>query len=46
MSDGEPAPLAVRSAVMKYHGGLVIPESPAKGEKAGNGLIEEAGNIV
>ena len=45
-SDGEPALLAVRSAVMKYHGGVIIPESPAKGEKAENGLIEEAGKTV
>ena len=30
-SDGEPTMLAVRSAVMKYHGGIVIPESPSKG---------------
>jgi hypothetical protein len=45
-SDGEPALLAVRSALMRYHGGIVIPESPAKGEKAENGLIEEAGKTV
>ena len=45
-SDGEPAMLAVRSAVMKYHGGIVIPESPAKGEKAENGIIEEAGKTI
>ena len=32
-SDGEPALLAVRSAVMKYHGGIIIPEGPAKGER-------------
>ena len=32
-SDGEPAMIAVRNAVMKYHGGIVIPESLAKGEK-------------
>ena len=38
-SDGEPAMLAVRNALMKYHGGVVIPESPAKGEKTENGLI-------
>ena len=31
---------------MKYHGGIVIPESPAKGEKAENGLIEEAGKTI
>ena len=41
-SDGQPAMLASRSAVIKYHGGIMIPESPAKGEKAENGLIEEA----
>ena len=45
-SDGEPALLAVRSALMRYHGGIVIPENPAKGEKAENGLIEEAGKTV
>ena len=45
-SDCEPAILAVRNAVMKYHGGIVIPEAPAKGEKADNGLIEEAGKTI
>ena len=45
-SDGEPALLAVRGALMRYHGGIVIPASPAKGEKAENGLIEEAGKTV
>ena len=44
-SDGEPALLAVRNAIMEYHGGIVIPEGPAKGEKAENGLIEEAGKL-
>ena len=38
--------LSVRSAVVKYHGGIVIPENPAKREKAENGLIEEAGKTV
>ena len=45
-SDGEPAILAVRNALMRYHGGVMIPECPAKGEKAENGLIEEAGKTV
>ena len=36
-SDGEPALLAVKGAVVKRHGGNVIPEQPAKGEKAENG---------
>ena len=45
-SDGEPALLAVRNALMRYHGGVMIPECPAKGEKAENGLIEEAGKTV
>ena len=31
---------------MKFHGGVMIPEQPAKGEKAENGLIEEAGKTV
>ena len=45
-SDVEPAFLAVRGAAMKYHGAIIIPESPAKGKKAANGLIEEAGNTI
>ena len=45
-SDGEPALLAARSAGMKYHDGIIIPEGPAKGEKAENGLIEEAGKTI
>ena len=45
-SDGEPALLAVRNAVIKYHGGVIISEAPAKGEKAENGLIEEAGKTI
>ena len=39
-SGGEPALLAVRNAIMKYHEGIVIPEGHAKSEKAENGLIE------
>ena len=31
--DGKPAMLAVRNAIMKYHGGIVIPEGPAEVEK-------------
>ena len=45
-ADGEPALLAVRNAIMEYHGGIVLPEGPAKGEKAETGLIEEAGKTV
>ena len=42
-SDSEPAIVAVRNAVMRYHGGITIPEAPAKGGKAENCFIEEAG---
>ena len=45
-SDGEPALMAVKNAVMQYHGGVCIPEQPAEGEKAENGLIEEAGKTI
>ena len=45
-SDGEPALRARKEAVMKFHGGIMIPEYPAKGEKAENGFIEEAGKTV
>ena len=45
-SDGEPSILTLKEAVMKYHGGMMIPEVPAKVEKTENGLIEEAGETV
>lgn len=45
-SDGEPALLAVKGAVMGHHGGKVVPEQPARGENAENGLIEEAGETA
>ena len=44
-SDGEPAILAFKNAVMQLHGGVFVPEQPAKGEKAENGRIEEAGKL-
>ena len=44
--DGETGIVALRDAVMRYHGGVVIPENPAKGKKAENGLIEEAGKTI
>ena len=31
--DGEPAMLALRNTVMVYHGGKVVPEQPARGER-------------
>ena len=45
-SDGEPTLLSVRNAVMKYHGRIIIPEGPAKCERAENGLIEEPGKTI
>ena len=30
----------------KYHGGVVIPEDPAKGESQSNDKVEEAGKTV
>ena len=51
-SDGEPAILALKTAVMQLHGGVCVcvcvcaPEPLAKGEKAENGRIEEAGKTI
>lgn len=45
-SDGEPALVALKTAAMKYHGGVAVPEAPGKNEKAENGLVEEAGKTV
>ena len=45
-SDGEPALVALRSAVASYLGGVVTPEGPPVGEKQSNGTAEEAGKAV
>ena len=44
--DGEASLKAYRNAVAKYHGGVVIPEQPAKGESQSNGAAEAAGKLV
>ena len=38
--DGEAALKAYRNAVAKYHGGVVIPEQPPKGESQSNGTAD------
>ena len=45
-SDGEPAIVAVREAVAKYHGGKVTPEQPPRGESQSNGKVEETGKTI
>ena len=45
-SDGKPGILAVRDAPAKYHGGIVVQEGPASGERQSNGFVDEAGNKV
>ena len=45
-SDGEPAMLSVRDAMMKYHGGKVVPERPPKGDKAEHALAEGVGKTI
>ena len=44
--DGARSMLAMRDAVAKFHGGIVVPESPAKNESPSNGYVEGAGRIV
>ena len=44
--DGEPAMVAVRDAVARYHGGRISTETSAKGESESNGKVEEAGKTV
>ena len=44
--DGAKSMLAIRDAVAKFHGGIVVPESPAKNESPSNGYVEGAGRIV
>ena len=45
-SDGEPAVVAVRDSLAKYHGGKVVQEGPPRGESASNGAVEVAGRTV
>ena len=45
-SDGEPAIVAIKEALAKYHGGIVIPELAARGESQSNGIVEEAGTTI
>ena len=42
-SDNEPAIVALREKLGKYHGGIIIPEGPPVGESQANGRLEEAG---
>ena len=44
--DGERSVVALRDAVGRFHGGRVVPESPAKGESQSNGAVEGAGSTV
>ena len=45
-SDGEPAIVALRETLGRYHGGQVIPEQPRRGESQSNGRVEEAGRTI
>ena len=45
-SDGEASIVALRSALAKFHGGQVVPETSAKGESQSNGVVEEAGKTI
>ena len=45
-SDGEPAIIAFRDALGKYHGGIVVPEAAATHESQSNGAAEQAVRIV
>ena len=44
--DGESGMKAFRDTLGRFHGGVVIPESPAKGESQSNGRAEGAGRVV
>ena len=42
-TDGEPAILALRDTLARYHGGVVAPEVPPTGESQAHGSAEEHG---
>ena len=45
-SDKEPALIALRDQLAKYHGGVVVPQSPPRNESQSNGLVEESARVV
>ena len=45
-SDSEKAMASFRNALAKFHGGIVVPEAPAKGESQSNGAVEGAWRLV
>ena len=45
-ADDETNIIALRNALMKHHGGVVVPEQPAKNESQSNGAVEEGCRIV
>ena len=45
-SDNEKIIIASKTMTGRYHGGIVTPEHPPKGESQSNGVVEGAGRIV
>jgi hypothetical protein len=45
-TDGKNSIEDVRRSVARFHGGMVSPEKPAKGESPSNGVAEEAGKTT
>ena len=44
--DGESSMKAFRDILARFHGGVVIPARPAKGESQSNGTVEGAGRVA
>ena len=45
-SDGEWYIKALKDALGRYHGGIIVPEVSARGESQSNGCCEQAGQVV
>ena len=45
-SDGEWSIKALKDALSRYHGGVIIPEVSARGESQSNGCCEQAVQVV
>ena len=45
-SDGEPAIVAVREAIARFHGGQISPEQSATGESQSKGKAEVSGKVI
>ena len=45
-SDGQPVMQSLKTAIGRFHGGVLIPDVSARGESQSNGAVERAAQVV